>query len=207
MKDSTVLVLNKSWIAVNQASLRRAISLVYKDLARIVSTEDYSTYSFEDWLETNGNGGHRTIRTVNFEFRVPEVIVLTLYGGIPRKDAVLTRKAIFERDNNTCQYCGRRKRKDNLTIDHVIPKSRGGGEQWDNLVLACLDCNARKRNKAPEEAGMKLLRKPAKPRWLPHLGLGPAALKRPEWRKFIDANCWESESTWSAELECKEGRK
>lgn len=200
MIERSVLVLNKSWIAVNLASLRRAISLVYRNLAKIVSTDDYSTYSFEDWLNVNGNGGHSYIRAVNFKLRVPEVIVLTLYGGIPRKETVLTRKAIFERDNNTCQYCGRKMRKEKLTIDHVIPKSRGGGEAWGNLVLACLDCNARKRNKIPEEVGMLLLRKPQKPRWLPHLGLGSAALKRSAWRKFIDTNLWESESTWSADF-------
>ena len=131
--------------------MRRAISLVYKDLARIVSTEDYSTYSFEDWLKTNGNGGHRSIRTVNFEFRVPEVIVLTLYGGIPRKDTVLTRKAIFERDNNTCQYCGKKKRKDKLTIDHVIPLSKGGAHGPENIVTACRPCNSRKWNHLPAD--------------------------------------------------------
>lgn len=203
MTNSSVLVLNKSWMAVNLSSVRRAISLVYRDLAKVVSTDDYATYSFEDWLKVPGNGKHSYIRTINFEFRVPEVIVLTLYGGVPRKDIVLTRKAIFERDNNTCQYCGRKTRKERLTIDHVIPKSRGGGEEWNNLVLACLECNARKRNKVPEEAGMKLLRKPKKPPWFPHLGLGPAALKRAVWRKFIDAGCWESESDWSADLVIK----
>jgi 5-methylcytosine-specific restriction endonuclease McrA len=201
MIESSVLVLNKSWMAVNLASVRRAVSLVYRNLAKIVSTDDYSTYSFEDWLEVPGNGEHRYIRTVNFQFRVPEVIVLTLYGGIPRKETVLTRKAIFERDNNTCQYCGRKTRKERLTIDHVIPRSRGGGDTWGNLVLACLECNARKRNRRPEEVGMKLQRRPTKPRWLPHLGLGSAALKRQAWRKFIDTNYWKSESNWSADLE------
>jgi len=197
MINGSVLVLNKSWIAVNLASVRRAVSLVYRDLARIVSTDDYSTYSFEDWIQMAGNGDKPRVRAVNFSFRVPQVIVLNLYGNIPRKEVVLTRRAIFDRDNNTCQYCGKKMRKDKLTIDHVIPKSRGGGEAWDNLVLACFECNAKKRNKSHEEMGMKLIRKPKKPRWMPHVGLGLSALKKPEWRKFVDSNYWESESSWS----------
>jgi 5-methylcytosine-specific restriction endonuclease McrA len=203
MIEGSVLVLNKSWIAVNMASVRRAISLVFRDCAKVVSTDDYSTYTFEDWVKTDGNGDgqHQFVRAVNFKFRVPEVIVLTSYGGIPRKDMVLTRKAVFERDGNVCQYCGRKMRREKLTIDHIVPRSRGGGDSWSNLVLACLECNARKRNKTPEEVGMKLLHKPAKPRWLPHVGLGQAALKKTSWRKFVDANYWESESDWSADLE------
>lgn len=201
MIDGSVLVLNKSWIAVNLASVRRAITLVYRNLAKVVSTDDYATYSFEDWLDVNGKGNHSYIRTVRFKLRVPEVIVLTAYGGIPRKDTVLTRKAIFERDANVCQYCGRKMRREKLTIDHIVPRSRGGNDSWNNLVLACLECNARKRNRVPEEVDMKLLRKPTKPRWLPHLGLGLAALKRKAWRKFVDTDYWESESTWSAEIE------
>jgi len=203
MIEGSVLVLNKSWIAVNMASVRRAVTLVYSDHAKVVSTEDYSTYTFEDWIRTNGNGNgeHDYVHTVSFSFRVPEVIVLNAYGGIPRKDMVLTRKAIFERDGNTCQYCGRKMRREKLTIDHIVPRSRGGGDSWSNLVLACLECNARKRNKTPEEVGMKLLRKPSKPRWLPHVGLGQSALKRDSWRKFVDTNYWESESDWSGDLE------
>jgi 5-methylcytosine-specific restriction endonuclease McrA len=200
MIERSVLVLNKSWIAVNLASVKRAITLVYRRMARVVSPQDYSTYTFEDWLNVDGNGEHSYVRSVNLRFRVPEVIVLTMFGGIPRKDMVLTRKAIFERDNNTCQYCGRKSRREKLTIDHVIPRSRGGGDTWDNLVLACLECNARKRNKGPEEVGMKLQRRPAKPRWLPHMGLSISVLKKPEWRRFVDANYWESESQWTADL-------
>lgn len=199
MIEGTVLVLNKSWIAINMASVRRAISLVYRSLAKIISIEDYATYTFEDWINVPGNGEHSYVHGINFKFRMPEVIVLTLYGGIPRKDMVLTRKAIFERDNNTCQYCGKKARREKLTIDHVIPRSRGGGDTWGNLVVACLDCNARKRNKRPKNVGMRLLRKPGKPRWFPHLGLGQAALKRPAWRKFIDTDYWETESNWSLE--------
>ena len=200
MIEGSVLVLNKSWIAINLASMRRAISLVYQHIAKIVSPEDYSTYSFEDWLNVDADGGQPCIRGVKFSIRVPEVIVLTRYGGIPYKEMVLTRKALFDRDGGTCQYCGRKARKDGLTIDHVIPRSRGGTDSWDNLVLACLECNARKRNKVPEEVGMGLLKKPGKPRWLPHVGLGLAVLKKPAWRRFVDANCWESESRWTADL-------
>lgn len=192
--DGSVLVLNRNWIAIHIASARKAVSLLYRGLAKVVLPDDYSTYTFDNWKQLSRNAVSGYISTVSFKFVIPEVIVLTLYGGIPRKDMPLTRKAIFERDDNTCQYCGKRTRRENLTIDHVIPKSRGGSDNWSNLVLACLACNAVKRDSVPVEVGMRLIRQPRKPRWVPHVGLHIEALRRPSWQKFVNTDYWKSES-------------
>jgi len=91
---------------------------------------------------------------------LPVVIRLLYYVKIPHKDIPLTRKNIMHRDNYTCQYCGK---KSDMTIDHVIPRSRGGRDKWDNVVAACLRCNVTKGSRTPREAGYKLARKPARP--------------------------------------------
>lgn len=111
--------------------------------------------------EVVANRDGKVVRTVDDSFPLPSVIRLSKYIRIPFKRIVLTRKNILRRDNNQCQYCG--SRKNPLTIDHVIPKSRGGGDSWENLVAACVNCNNKKGNQTPEEAGISLIRKPKKP--------------------------------------------
>jgi 5-methylcytosine-specific restriction endonuclease McrA len=171
MVDRQVLVLNKSWVAVQIASTRRALSLLYQGLARAVHPSDYTLYDFEDWcaLSRFAESGH-FIHTVRFRIRVPEVIILKGFNGFVQHEVRFSRRNIFERDKNTCQYCGRRMPKTDLTIDHVIPRSRGGYDAWDNLVLACMHCNVSKANRTPEEARMPLIKRPVKPTWLPQLG-------------------------------------
>ncbi|MCX7879805.1 MAG: HNH endonuclease [Ignavibacteria bacterium] len=101
------------------------------------------------------------IRSVNRNFPIPSIIRILRYIKIPYKRIELSRKNILRRDGNRCQYCGTH--STNLTVDHVIPKSRGGTDSWDNLVAACISCNNKKGNRSPEEAGMKLIAKPRKP--------------------------------------------
>ncbi len=104
------------------------------------------------------------IRGINVTFPLPSIIRLSRYIRVPMKKIELSRKNIIRRDNYRCQYCG--VSSSNLTVDHVIPKSRGGTDSWENLVAACIPCNNKKANRTPEEAGMKLLRKPRKPNYL-----------------------------------------
>ncbi len=108
----------------------------------------------------------KKIRTIRTDFDYPLVIRLRRYARIPYKTIVLSRKNILKRDNNRCLYCGSREK---LTIDHVIPKSRGGDDSWENLVSACTDCNHRKGNRTPREAGMTLLSKPFQPNHIIYL--------------------------------------
>lgn len=194
MVDGQVLVLNRSWVAVNVASVRRAVSLLYQDLARAVDPEDYSLYDFEDWCELSQiRQSGRFIHTPTMRVRVPEIILLRGFNGFFHKDVRFSRRNIFERDKSTCQYCGKKLAKSELTIDHVVPRSRGGRDTWDNLVLACVKCNVRKGDQTPAEACMPLIRKPGKPSWLPTFGSRLPAGKMTTWQRFLDSAYWDAE--------------
>ena len=194
MTDGQVLVLNKSWVAVLVASTRRALSMLYQGLARAVHPLDYSLYDFDDWCELSQfvESG-QFIHTVTFRIRIPEVILLKGFNGFVRHEVRFSRRNIFERDKNTCQYCGKRTPKADLTIDHVIPRSRGGYDAWENLVLACMACNVKKANRTPEEARMPLVRRPVKPAWLPQLGARVPNSQLMSWQRFIDTAYWDVE--------------
>ena len=137
-----VLVLNASYEPINVCAARRAIVLVLKGVAM---TED-----------VNGHFLHST----RIAMRVPSVIRLLEYRRIPHQTRALSRKNILLRDRNTCQYCGLVLPSSELTLDHVIPRSRGGASTWENLVACCHECNREKGNMLPHEAGMKLMREP-----------------------------------------------
>lgn len=194
MIQGHVLVLNKSWVAVNVASVRRAISLLYQDLARAVHPSDYSIYDFEDWCEVSKlRETGRYIHTPDLAIRIPEVIILRSFNGFFRKEVRFSRRNIFERDKNTCQYCAKKLPKSELTIDHVIPQSKGGRDTWQNLVLACVRCNVHKANRTPGEAEMPLIRRPVKPAWLPTLGTRLPSIEMSSWQRFIDTAYWDVE--------------
>ena len=137
-----VLVLNASYEPINVCAARRAIILVLKGVAMAE--------------EINGHTFHST-RT---SLRVPSVIRLLEYLRIPHQTRALSRKNILLRDRNTCQYCGVVLGSGELTLDHVLPRSRGGLSTWENLVACCHSCNHDKGNRLPAEAGMKLMREP-----------------------------------------------
>ncbi len=141
--DANVLVLNQDYQPLSVCSVQRSVKLLFMDKAEMV--HDYPD---------------RSIRTVSEEYSYPSVIRLRRYINLPYNKIVLSRRNIMKRDRNKCQYCGVGK---NLTIDHVMPKSRGGKDTWENLVTACDECNVRKGNRTPEEAGMPLKKKPFRP--------------------------------------------
>ncbi|MCL5256286.1 MAG: HNH endonuclease [Chloroflexi bacterium] len=165
--DSAVLVLNQNYEPLNICNARRAIVLVLKGKAEV--------------LERN----HRIVKTMTEEYHCPSVIRLVYLIKKPRPAAKLTRREIFVRDNYTCQYCGA-KTKD-LTLDHVIPKHRGGQHTWENLVSACKPCNHRKGGKTLQESGLKLSHQPREPKvnsyYVVYRYLDGSANE--EWLKFI----------------------
>jgi 5-methylcytosine-specific restriction endonuclease McrA len=171
--------------------------LLFQDHARVVHPTDYTLYNFADWCELSrfrenfGNG--RFISTPKFQVRLPEVILLNVFNDFIRREVRLSRRSIFERDTHQCQYCGRRLAKQDLTIDHVMPRSRGGRDTWENLVLACVQCNLRKANRTPEEARMRLQRKPAAPHWLPSFGVHIPRNELLSWQRFVDLAYWNTE--------------
>lgn len=209
-----VLVLNKNWIPIDVRDVFEAVHMVAKDepRARIVDPETYATYDFESWVET----WEDAVRTAKisedktfvgscFAFRIPEVIVLNHYGGFGEgeqqsmnKVPKFTRRNIYIRDKNVCQYCGKKFSIDDLNLDHVIPRSRGGQMTWRNIVLSCISCNDKKRDRTPAEAGMGLIRRPGVP--------DPSTLKRPwgyrlrkklgravprTWEQFLGKMYWD----------------
>ncbi len=146
MLNRHVLILNQNYEPMSVCSARRAIVLVYLGKAELVEKYDYY------------------VRSVRSQFPVPSIVRLIRFVKIPPRRILLTKKNVLKRDNYQCQYCG--VKGGDLTIDHIIPRDRGGKDRWENLVACCKKCNARKGNRTPEEAGMRLLKKPRKPNHL-----------------------------------------
>lgn len=182
------LVLNKGWTPISIMPVKKAITKVMSDLARIVDPDDYQLYTFEDWMSLPVKEGEPFISTSHAKVRVPEIIVLQEYEKLPQREVKLSRRNLLIRDNYTCQYTGKRINMDTATMDHVIPRSKGGGSTWENLVMCCLDINAKKADRTPDEAGLKLLKKPERPKWNPIYArfarLASSAVPS-SWSKFI----------------------
>jgi len=177
------LVLNRSWQPVHVTTVRRALCMVFRESARIVCPESLQTFSFEGWVEVPIQDENAAIRSPRVAIAAPEIVLLAHYNRVPRHEAPFTRRNLFLRDNHTCQYCGRRAPTDRMSVDHVQPRSRGGSTSWENCVLACVRCNARKANHTPKEAGLRLLREPTRPRWSPYLNLR-SAQHMESWSRF-----------------------
>jgi len=194
--NSKVLVLNRSYLPVHVTSVRRAFSLLYQGIAEAVD-EQYRTFDFNSWAELAVSVNHERIGLVSRAIRVPRVILLIAYDRVPKRHVRFSRHNIYARDRNTCQYCGKQFPRSELNLDHVIPRSRGGMAVWENVVCSCLKCNRRKGGRTPEEAGMKLLRRPSRPRWTPFNVDGFSLRRYREWLPFIDSV---DASYWNAEL-------
>lgn len=201
-----VLVLNRLWQAVNLCSVRRALSLLFEGHAQVVAGNDsgeFKTYDFQQWRDFST--AHATesnddvVRTVALRIRIPRVILLLFFDRLPRKEVKFTRHNIFERDRNTCQYCGRTLERRDLNLDHVIPRDRGGPTTWENIVCSCIRCNTRKANKTPAEAGMRLIRKPKRPKWRPFVQVNYGAPMHDSWKHFLDIAYWNVELGQEAE--------
>lgn len=191
--DRLVLVLNRNWLAVNIATVRRAISLLYTGRALVVASEDFSAYNFEEWINYSLSVDGDCISSPSIRLKIPEVIVLTQYAGWASDNKGPTRASLLVRDGCTCQYCGRRLPPARLTIDHVIPRSRGGSDDWNNLVVACIECNARKGDHTPREVGMSLIKKPRRPLPLPYNRIRAVRNPPPSWAKFLAGNYFTTE--------------
>lgn len=164
-----VLILNKHWIPINTTTARHSFSLMYSDHAKGIMVEEDKVVPLEwnEWVGLKVNENDRKVKTVKGFVKIPTVIVLNHYDKIPRQTIKFTQKNLWERDNFTCQYTGKKITKLTGNIDHVIPKSQGGKTSWENCVLAHKEINARKADKTPEQAGLKLIKKPSAPRFMP----------------------------------------
>jgi len=192
-ENASVLVLNKSWNAISVINARHALTLLFREVAKAMNPVDYTLHEFETWKDLSDcETGNGFIKSPNYRIPVPSIIVLTGFDKMFGKAVRFSRRNIFARDNYRCQYCGKKFDRHELTMDHVVPKSRGGKSTWDNIVLACVRCNSIKSDKTPEEAGMKLQRKPKKPAWL--FRVSPDKVKAHDaWQQFVDKVYWNTE--------------
>jgi len=158
-----VLVLNASYEFLNVATLERAVKLIYKGKAEVVESID-----------------GREIGSTRLRIRMPSIIRMLYYIVRPHKDVPMTKKNVLLRDEHTCQYCGRL----GDTIDHVLPRSRGGASSWENCVCACSLCNTRKNSRTPDEANMTLVRKPKRPAYIPWIMVKRDA-SRVGWARYL----------------------
>lgn len=192
-----VLVLNRLWQAVNVCSVRRALTLLFEGHAQVVSSGvdgSFQTFDFAEWRDFSQQEPHaESIHTISFKIRVPRVILLLMFDRLPKKEVKFTRHNIFERDKNTCQYCGRVFDRKDLNLDHVIPRDRGGPTSWENIVCSCIACNTRKANRTPQEAGMSLIRKPKRPKWRPFVQINVGIPYHDSWKHFLDLAYWNVE--------------
>jgi 5-methylcytosine-specific restriction endonuclease McrA len=200
--DASVLVLNKLFMAIHIVSVRRAFTLLCKELAEVVNLEDghFATYDFTTWRELSEYRARHFrqedddwVRTVSSEIQVPRVIRLLGYDKLPKQTVKFNRRNIFARDNNQCQYCGKKYPTSELSLDHIVPRSRGGRSTWENVVCACVGCNVKKGGRTPKEAHLRLIRKPEKPKRSPMLNLKLTHRKYQSWKTFLDTAYWSVE--------------
>jgi 5-methylcytosine-specific restriction endonuclease McrA len=188
--DSPVLVLDKQYHPVKIITAREAVNCLFSEEEKCkVLDSTYTTYSIDEWIEYSKMVDQNTlpvIHSVNVNFIIPEVIVLPNYLRKPQHGKKLrySRASIFKRDGYMCQYCGRIKTRAELTVDHIVPKSRGGRSNWLNITTACKSCNSRKADRTPEEAEMKLLSTPRIPTWKDSLEI-PTEFKKDIWNNFL----------------------
>jgi len=183
--SSPVLVLNRVFEPVQLATAKRAFVLLYGGAA-LALDEDGEGHGFETWRHLPVRESDDRIPIVGGALRVPRVLHLARYDRTPRVAVRLTRRNLMMRDNHQCQYCLKRPPVRDLNIDHILPRSRGGADTWENLVTACRTCNLRKAWRTPEEANMRLARRPFRPRWTMSaqiLLFAPHRFK--EWEPFL----------------------
>jgi len=192
-----VLVLNNLWQVVDICSVKRALCLLYLRHAQVVLKEggSFYTFGFEDWKDfsQNSSNDNQIIRTISYKLKIPRIILLLIYDKIPLRKVKFTRKNIYKRDGNRCQYCGKKFKREDLNLDHVIPVSRGGKDNWYNVVCSCVPCNIRKGNKTLAEVGMSLIRKPTRPSWKSFVECNFAEVGEEGWKDFLDLAYWNIE--------------
>ncbi len=182
-----VLVLNRNFEAIEVTNVRRALVLMYCGAAH--AFDEGELYDFSAWRAVHPSSHEPNIPIIGGLLRVPRVVHLTRYDLRPRAAIRLTRRNLMFRDQFQCQYCGLSPGPHDLNIDHVFPRSRGGAASWENLVTSCRTCNLRKGGRTPEEANMRLAKRPMKPRWsvVTQILLRHSEPYR-EWEPFLKAS-------------------
>ena len=199
--NCNVLVLNKHYLPIRIVNVKRAFSLLFRELAEVIHVENGHSlaYDFDSWVEISELSkefepyDHDWIRTVRFDIAIPRIVRLLLYDRLPKQQVKFNRRNIFARDNNRCQYCGKKFSTAELSLDHIVPRSRNGANSWENIVCSCMKCNVRKGGKTPTEAGMRLIAKPIKPRVSPVINIKLSDNRYRSWKQFLDHAYWNVE--------------
>jgi len=194
--DARVLVLNRNYQPVAITGVERAFGLLYAGAARALD-EAFNSFDYESWAQLRADLGEDVIHTPAVALKIPRVVVLQAYDRIPRVHVRFSRQNIYLRDQFTCQYCTKRFPRQQLNLDHVVPRSQGGRTTWENIVCSCVKCNLKKGGRTPDEANMRLLKIPKRPSWsslTPFMGKVPYK----EWLPFLDPV---TASYWNTELE------
>ncbi len=200
---ANVLVLNRNYQAIRVINVRRAFSLLCRDLAEVIHIEAdesgqsrWQNLDMQQWTDLSQLKAafqpdeYDWIHTVRFQIAVPRIIRLLGYDKLPRQDVKFNRRNIYARDSNRCQYCGKRMPTSELSLDHVVPKSQGGKSSWENIVCCCVKCNVKKGGRTPEQAHMHLLTKPVKPKRSPVINIRLADQRYNSWKQFLDNAYW-----------------
>jgi 5-methylcytosine-specific restriction endonuclease McrA len=188
LNRTTVLVLNRNWQAIHVKSPAEALSMMYTDNATgldILGEDQMIPYKWNDWINLPNDPESDYVKTINGEIKIPKVIVLCHFDKVPLKRPKFSLSGVWNRDGGICQYTGKKLSKNEGNVDHVIPRSRGGRSNWDNCVLSHKEINAKKANRTPEEAGLKLIKQPVIPRHLPSTFYIKNKHNIAEWNMFL----------------------
>jgi 5-methylcytosine-specific restriction endonuclease McrA len=193
LTKATVLVLNRNWQAINVRTPQEAFCMMATHVATGLEIEHgdgareeaLRPVAWEEWITLPIRDQDEAVHTVRGQIRVPTVIVAVNYAKVPKKRPKLCAKAIRERDGNRCQYTGRVLHPNEGSLDHVVPRSRGGKDAWENLVWSAKEVNQRKADRLPHEAGLKLLSVPHAPNELPVSVLIRNTAEVEDWKLFL----------------------
>ena len=194
LNKTIVLVLNRNWQAIHVRTPQEAFCMMATNVATALDiefgdgarAEALRPVTWDEWITLPVRPQDNAVQTVRGQVRVPTVIVAVNFARVPKKRPKLCAKTIRERDDNRCQYTGALLRPDEGSLDHVLPRSRGGKDAWENLVWSSKDVNTRKGNRLPHEAGLKLLSVPRAPKELPVSALIRNAHDVAEWKLFLE---------------------
>ena len=197
----SVLVLNKYYMPLRIIRARRAFGLLWRRQAEVISYEKgrYLNYDFHSWRDVSharkdfAPDEDDWVSTVNFYIAVPRIVRLLFYDRLPRTEVKFNRRNIYSRDGNKCQYCGMRFPTNELSLDHIIPRSIGGSSTWENIVCACSKCNAKKGGRTPTQARMKLIKPAVKPSRNPAIHIHLTHQRYHSWKQFLDNAYWSVE--------------
>jgi 5-methylcytosine-specific restriction endonuclease McrA len=195
LNKNIVLVLNRNWQAINIRTPQEAFCQMATNVATALDielgddarAEALRPVTWDEWITLPVREHDNAVRTARGAIRVPTVIVAVNYARVPKKRPKLCAKTIRERDHNRCQYTGRLLHPEEGSLDHVVPRSRGGRDAWENLVWSSKEVNSRKGNRLPHEAGLRLLNVPRAPKELPVSALIRNPHGVAEWELFLKA--------------------